>query len=95
MSPRLWLPLIVVALACASENTAPSGTFVRAQKDYLKALEQCQEKYLWDISADGGAGAAQTKDDAEFSACLAPAKTTLEQQMRQAQSLDAGPREGS
>lgn len=61
----------------------------------MHALEQCQEKYLWENSADGGTGAAQTKDDAEFSACLAPAKTTLEQQMRQAQSLDAGSGGGS
>jgi hypothetical protein len=84
MGLRFLLPLILLAFGCATERAAPSGTVERAQQDYMQALEQCQGKYLDETRADAGIGAAQTKDDVEFSACLAPAKTTLEAQMRQA-----------
>jgi type IV pilus biogenesis protein CpaD/CtpE len=75
--------------ACASTATAPSGTVARAQQDYNLALEKCQDDYRWDVSPDAGLSAASTEDDAKFSQCVAPAKATLDADMRHAEGNDA------
>lgn len=79
--------------ACATESAGPTaepGTTLWAQQKYVQTLEQCQEAQRWDASPDAGIGAAQTPEDAKFSACLAQANRDLGLQAAQTQSLDAG-----
>jgi hypothetical protein len=84
------LLLSLLVAACATESSAPSGTVARVQKDYLQALEACQEKHRWDASVDAGMGAVPTAEDGAFSECVAPANSRLEQQMRETHFEDAG-----
>jgi hypothetical protein len=83
------LCLVTGLCACATGSSAPSGTVARAQQDYNQALQKCQEEYRRDGSIDAGLGATTTPDDAKFSQCVNPAKTTLDAQMRQAAAEEA------
>ena len=79
--------------SCATEPPGPTaepGTTVWEQQKYIQTLEQCQEAHRWDASPDAGIGAAQTPDDAKFSACLAQANRDLGLQAGQTEALDAG-----
>jgi hypothetical protein len=84
------LALAILGLcACASTAAAPSGTVARAQQDYNLSLVKCQDDSRSDVSPDAGLSAASTEEDAKFSQCLAPAKATLDADMRHAEGSES------